>query len=292
MIPPAQLEEAITAARQVGERLRLPLGARSWKGQAGDFRGAGVGSSIDFQDHRDYAPGDDPRHINWQAFARTGQYSMKLYREEVRPVLDLLIDGSDSMWAEEAKARRTAELIYFFVLGAERHGASLNVHLVKGPEVRMIPTELILSHLWLDEIEAMDGSEEPPWLMRAGLRANAIRILVSDLLYEAEPAPLLRSLHDRQGTGLVFSPYTRKEADPGWHGQYDFIDAEKRTRHSHQIGAAALRRYLEAYHRHFSLWQEACRKQKIVLSRVSCEVDFFESLHREAVRLGALEVML
>ncbi|MFN9663179.1 MAG: DUF58 domain-containing protein, partial [Akkermansiaceae bacterium] len=26
---------------------------------------------MDFQDHRSYSPGDDPRHINWQAYART-----------------------------------------------------------------------------------------------------------------------------------------------------------------------------------------------------------------------------
>ena len=73
-----ELESAMEEARKVAERLRLPLGAQAWKGQAGEFRGAGVGSSIDFQDHRDYSPGDDPRHINWQAYARTGQYSMKL----------------------------------------------------------------------------------------------------------------------------------------------------------------------------------------------------------------------
>ncbi|MEJ6642028.1 MAG: DUF58 domain-containing protein [Akkermansiaceae bacterium] len=40
-----------------------------------------MGSALYFQDHRAYSPGDDPRHINWQAYARTGQYTMKLYRE-------------------------------------------------------------------------------------------------------------------------------------------------------------------------------------------------------------------
>ena len=49
------------------------------------FSGSGTGSSLDFQDHRAYSPGDDPRHINWQAYARTGSYTMKLFREEVRP---------------------------------------------------------------------------------------------------------------------------------------------------------------------------------------------------------------
>ena len=89
-------------------RLRLPLRSRVWKGQAGEFQGAGVGSSLDFQDHRTYVPGDDPRHINWQAYARTGQYTMKLYREEVRPVVDVVLDASESMFFDPQKAQRAA----------------------------------------------------------------------------------------------------------------------------------------------------------------------------------------
>ena len=279
------------AAQRLAERLRLPLGAQAWKGQAGEFRGAGVGSSIDFQDHRDYMPGDDPRHINWQAYARTGQYSMKLYREEVRPVVDLFFDVSESMWAEEVKASRAMELLYFFVLSAERSGASLRVTFVKGEESRAVPVGDILSHRWETNIEAMTSEAPVPSLDRVRSRVNAIRILLSDLLFEEEPGRVLRSLYDRQGTGLVFAPFTTQEANPGWSGQYDFIDAEEKTRHPHQIGGSVLERYLEAYRRHFGLWNEECRRHQIALSRISSEADLFDSLNQEAVRLGALEVL-
>ena len=33
--------------------------------------------------------------LAWAAFARTGQYTMKLYREEVRPVVDVVLDASE-----------------------------------------------------------------------------------------------------------------------------------------------------------------------------------------------------
>lgn len=78
-------EPAATRARALADRFSLPLNDRNWRGNPGDYAGIGVGSSLDFQDHRNYLPGDDPRHINWQAFARTGDYTLKLYREEVRP---------------------------------------------------------------------------------------------------------------------------------------------------------------------------------------------------------------
>ncbi len=286
------LDDSMKVARGVAERLRLPPGAQAWKGQAGEFQGAGIGSSIDFQDHRDYAPGDDPRHINWQAYARTGQYSMKLYREEVRPVVDLFVDVSESMWVEVVKGKRTCELLYFFALSAERSGASLQVTLVKGGDVRVVSLESILSHRWFEEAEGMNGDSGPqPQLVRAGARANAIRILLSDLLYEGEPGPVLRMLHERQGTGLIFAPFTRQEADPGWRGHFDFVDAEQKTRHPHQIGAAVLERYLEAYHRHFGFWVEEARRYQVALVRVDSEADLFKSLNDGAVRSGALEVL-
>ncbi|MFM8892521.1 MAG: DUF58 domain-containing protein, partial [Planctomycetia bacterium] len=62
---------------------RLPLVDGGRGGAAGTVLGRQAGSSLDFHDHRLYVPGDDPRHLNWQAFARTGHYTMKLYREEV-----------------------------------------------------------------------------------------------------------------------------------------------------------------------------------------------------------------
>jgi uncharacterized protein (DUF58 family) len=287
-----QLSEAYLTATQVVERLQLPLGAQAWKGQAGEFRGAGVGSSIDFQDHRDYSPGDDPRHINWQAFARTGQYSMKLYREEVRPVIDLIVDVSNSMWVESEKAQRTAELLYFFTLSAQKSGASLRVAFINGDATVPVSLEAILTHRWVDEIASLQSSDLalPPQLGQLRSRANAIRIFLSDLLFEGDPAPLLRGLHDRQGTGLVFAPFTKAEANPAWNGQYDFIDAEEQTRHPHQIGAAVLERYLEAYERHFSLWKEACRKHQIALCRVVAAEDLYVALNQEAVRQRALEV--
>src|SRR5277367_3359691 len=82
---------------QLAEKLRLPFQSRSWRGSSGSWQGRNQGSSIDFQDHRAYMPGDDPRHIDWQAYARTNNYTMKLFREEVSPRLDVALDVSRSM---------------------------------------------------------------------------------------------------------------------------------------------------------------------------------------------------
>jgi uncharacterized protein (DUF58 family) len=75
--PDASVVAAIHGRMQAAaQRLRLPFRSRTWRGESGNWQGAGVGSSIDFQDHRQYLPGDDPRYIDWQAYARTGHYTM------------------------------------------------------------------------------------------------------------------------------------------------------------------------------------------------------------------------
>src|SRR5882724_4802165 len=96
-VPLSDPAEALREAHLAAERCRLPFGRRAWRGGQGNWLGAGVGSSIDFQDHRAYMPGDDPRYIHWAAYARTGQLTMKLYRAEVSPLVDVAVDVSASM---------------------------------------------------------------------------------------------------------------------------------------------------------------------------------------------------
>ena len=289
---PELLKNAYTSASVCAEKLRLPLRSRVWKGQAGEFLGAGVGSSLDFQDHRAYVPGDDPRHINWQAYARTGQYSMKLYREEVRPVVDLVFDVSESTFFEPIKGQRTCELFYFLTEIASRTGASLHMHLLVGGNVRPIPKEAISTHHWYEDAQNLQKGEPnaPPNLATIPFRANAFRVFLSDLLFPGDPVSLIGLLGQRQGSPVIFTPFTKAEADPGWHGNYEFVEAELHTRHPHRIEPSVLNRYKKAYANHFSIWKTASRRYNAALARVGADVNLESALHDEAVSAGALEV--
>jgi uncharacterized protein (DUF58 family) len=290
---PEALKAAYASASSCSNRLRLPLRSKVWRGAAGEFSGAGTGSSLDFQDHRNYVPGDDPRHINWQAYARTGQYTMKLYREEVRPVIDLICDVSPSMFLDEAKSRRTAELIAFFTQSSLRAGAALTIHLVSGAAHRLVPTEAISTHKWF-EIATQLQKQDPAGILNIHsipFRQSAFRVLLSDLLFPGDPNGVLHLLAARQGTPLIFAPFTDSEAHPDWQGNYEFVDAERATRHPHRIEPRNLKRYLAAYQRHFSLWKTASQRLQILMSRVPANQDLERSLHAEAIPIQALEIL-
>lgn len=287
-----QLSEAHGQATAASGRLRLPLRSKVWKGQAGEFMGAGVGSSLDFQDHRTYVPGDDPRHINWQAFARTGTYTMKLYREEVRPVVDIVLDASESMFFEPKKATRAAELFYFSVESARRSGAATTVHLVRGNTVRPIPAEGVAHHGWLEEARSLEekNPSSAPDLSRISFRQNAIRVFISDLLFDGNPEPILHLLAARQGSPVILAPHSAAESDPGWSGNYEFVDAEAKSRHPHRIEPQVLKRYKATYSKHFALWKQSAQRHHSMFARVAAEPDFQSALFAEAVPTGALEV--
>ncbi|MEM8953081.1 MAG: DUF58 domain-containing protein [Verrucomicrobiota bacterium] len=256
-----------------------------WRGQTGDFAGSGTGSSLDFQDHRAYSPGDDPRHINWQAYARTGNYTMKLYREEVRPLIDLVFDVSNSMFYDPKKQRRSLDLFYFIVHSVQHSGASLTAHLVKGTNHRTLTADALLAHAWSHHAQELDEAPAaaPPDLSAVPFRSQAMRVLVSDLLFDAPPEATLRSLVERKGRGIIFAPYTNDEANPDWDGNYEFIDAEDQTRHPHRLEPPALKRYLSAYKNHFAIWTSQSRRFDVRLARVPSEPGFMDSLRNEAL---------
>jgi len=273
----------------VAQRLRLPFRSRIWRGMAGNWLGAGIGSSIDFQDHRPYLPGDDPRYIDWRAYARTGHYTMKLYREEVSPLVDLVLDTSASMFFEEEKAARVLELFYFCVESALRSSASLRCFALAGRDPAQLPLEHVLAHRDFPERSEHDESA-PPVLARIPWRAGSLRVVISDLLYPGVPEPMLKALAVSKGRGLIFAPFSTAEAEPDWQGNVQFTDCETRRQRVQHVSAPLRERYAQAYTRHFALWKEQARKHDVVLARVSGQPDFQHALQTEALPIGAVEL--
>jgi uncharacterized protein (DUF58 family) len=272
-------------------RLRLPLLSRVWRGSAGELAGHGTGASMDFQDHRPYFPGDDPRHINWQAYARTGQYTMKLYREEVRPTVDVLLDVSPSMFLTPEKSLRAAELFHFAIHGAARAGANLAAHAIAGRTSTPLPLAAVLSSNWTSHVPAPDGAPDTHAIEPRALpaRAGGLRILVSDLLFPGDPAPFLRALTQSHGTAILFVPYAAEEATPGWSGPCELLDVESDRKHDRQIDPAILKRYHTAYTAHFTAWKDAARRFRVPLARIPSAATLEHALATEALPARAVE---
>lgn len=210
-------------ARRLAEAWRLGWVPAPPRGRAGEHLGRGTGSSLEFQDRRHYQAGDDVRHLDWRAFARTGQLSVKLYREEVLPRLDLVVDTSASMSVGESKPGLHLDLVVFLALAARRSGLSVKVILLDDR-----PRALELERLEGEGLE-LEGAQPLSTSIPSALgllRPGTLRILVSDFLSPHDPGTLARSLARGAGGLALLQVLDPEDTTPAVGSARRFVDAE------------------------------------------------------------------
>jgi len=246
------------AALALGRRFRLALDPRPRGGRAGDLRGTGVGSSVEFQDRRAFLPGDDLRRLDWRAYARTDRMLLRLHREEVTPVLELLVDDSRSMAVEAEKAARLVELVALLVEAARGGGWRVRLRLLSGGGGSTLELDRLLR-----EGLSLEGVGSPLPGARAlagGLAPGSLVVLASDLLFPGEPDGLLNALLARAGRLAVLQLLGSEDQDPPV-GTYRLRDAESGEEIERALDETAIATYRERLARHVAGWREACLRR-------------------------------
>ncbi len=229
---------------------------------AGSSRlGRRSGSSMEFQDHRQYQPGDDLRHLDWSAYARSDRLVVKLYREEVQPHVDLLIDGSRSMaLAGTDKAGAAIGLMAFFARAATHAGLS-QAAWQAGEGCRRLAEPGQSAQHWdgvdFDYRGSLPASVErlpPRW------RPGGIRILISDLLWRDEPQRLLGRISRGAAALWVVQVLAAKEIEPSVTGFSRLEDAETGELRDVFIDQPAVEDYRRTLGTLRESWRQACRQ--------------------------------
>ena len=73
------IRQSLRDGEKLGLRYALQIPQVAASGWTGTRSGRRAGSSIDFQDYREYQPGDDLRFIDWGIYARTDRLTVKLF---------------------------------------------------------------------------------------------------------------------------------------------------------------------------------------------------------------------
>jgi uncharacterized protein (DUF58 family) len=269
--------------------LEPPRGASA--ALAGLHLGRQAGASLEFRDHRDYQPGDDLRRIDWSAFARSDRLTVKLYREEISPHLDVVLDGSRSMALEgAAKARAAIGLSAAFAVAAENAGYSHNAWLARA-RVEPIANGSNRPALWRSL--ALDFRGNPAEALTRtppGLCGQGMRVLISDLLWLGEPMAVLQSLAHGAASLVVAQTLASADADPPERGRVRLLDSETDERREIFIDDGAIRRYRDALARHQQNWHRACRQIGAVMVNVIAEEVIVDWNLEPLVNAGVLKV--
>lgn len=258
---------------------------------AGLQLGREAGASLEFRDHRDYQPGDDLRRIDWNAFARSDRLTVKLYREEISPHLDIILDGSRSMALEDAaKARAAIGLASAFAVAAENADYSHNAWLARA-RVEPVANGANRPALWQSlDLDFRGNPVESFTRTPLRFRRQGMRALISDLLWLGEPEAVLQSLAHGASSLVVAQTLASADANPPERGRVRLLDSETDERREIFIDDKAIRRYRDALARHQQNWHSACRQIGAVMVNVIAE-DVVADWNLEAlVKAGVLKV--
>lgn len=78
---------------------------------SGQHRSPARGVSVEFAEHRQYAAGDDLRHVDWKVFGRRDRYYVRQYEMESDLICHLLVDTTESM-SYQSENSRVSKLQY------------------------------------------------------------------------------------------------------------------------------------------------------------------------------------
>ena len=269
----------------LGERYVLAMAHEPRRGAAGERLGKGTGSSLEFQDRRAYQAGDDIRHLDWRAFARTDQLMVRQYREEILPRVELLVDASRSMAVEDEKARRTVDLAAVLFAAGRAAGFQVDViALLDGP------TRLEGDRLLREDLELRGGRPLAAEVDDAAslFRPGSLRILLSDFLSPHDPLSLVRRLAARGGGLYLFQVLGRSDAAPPADVALRLTDAEGGGELDLVVDGRTRARYLERLGRLTSALETECLRTGSLFLSLSAAQSLEEICRDVLARRGVL----
>ena len=139
--------EAIKKIKKIHIRSRRQVDTM----MAGQYRSVFRGTGMEFEEVREYTPGDEVKNIDWKVSARMGEPFIKLFREEREVVVMLLVDMSDSgKFGTTGRTKRetAAEIASILAFNAIRNNDKVGVILFTDRVEKYIPPKKGSAHIW------------------------------------------------------------------------------------------------------------------------------------------------
>lgn len=201
----------------------------------GEKRSPKHGSSVEFADFREYAPGDDLRYVDWKAYGRLDKLFLKLFLEEEDLNLHLLLDTSRSMefgvpQTKADYARRVAAALGYIALSEYDRVSVAGFSAGLGqilPPTRGKPGVMPLFHFL--ETRTPTGGEthfgEALSRYAALAKGGGIAVVLSDF-FDASYERGLKALLARRFQVVLLHILDAEEVRPTLTGDLRLLDAE------------------------------------------------------------------
>jgi uncharacterized protein (DUF58 family) len=220
---------------------------------AGEYRSVFRGRGIEFEDVREYQPGDDVRTMDWKVTARTGKPHIKRYVEEREQFFYLIVDVSASMrhGSQNRKSQTVSEVCALLTMAAIKNQDRVGLILFSDEIEQIVPAAKGRIHALriMDELVNFQpknkGTNFAAALGRFAhiARKHSVVFVVSDFFSEDYSRELqnLACRHDVNAIHVSNKPVDTSEAtslvrmEDAESGQQRIIDlkAQQKNGHSH-----------------------------------------------------------
>jgi uncharacterized protein (DUF58 family) len=240
------------------------------------------GRGLEFADHRQYAPGDDFRHIDWKAYKRLNRLLLRLFDEERDLPIYLMVDASRSM-SEAAKfdmARRiTAALCYIGLAHLDRLTIlPFGNHLGQETSPGRGKGRIFRVFEMLERLEAAGATDLRQAFKEFASRPRqtGLAVVISDFLDPGGFETGLKILRTIGHDVFVVHIASAHDRDPGAYGEVRFVDIETGDVRELEVTPNLRSAYEAAWQTHASELDRYCGRYDIGYVLAEAERPFDE----------------
>ncbi|MGE3853843.1 MAG: DUF58 domain-containing protein [Planctomycetota bacterium] len=262
------------------DRMRLRFGKLRGSSSTGVRPTLALGAGLDFRESRRYAPGDDLRFLDWNAYGRLNQLYLKQFEAFGELMLDVIVDRTPSMdfggkgpgtaGHKLTFARNLAAALGYVGLNSLDRAQMLTLpwaahqRLIAWQGRNRIPQ-------WLDAVDRLDVAPIQQHArtlldLLADRRNNHMVVVITDFQESEVWFSFLEALRRHTPGIFVLHLLAPEERDPPLHpGDVDLFDGEwSRGKGSRvELTSAALTAYREELFHHLRRVHAWCRQKRI-----------------------------
>lgn len=250
----------------------------------GERRSPRRGRSVEFADYRDYTPGDDPRRVDWNIYARLERPYIKLYEDEQDLTVHVLLDTSPSMqWREEtavtsakweSAALLAVAMCYIALSSGDRLILETSSRARFGPRRGVAATSGVIEFIGRETLppEIADGTVPAgprapvgnlnTWWKRYALDARpGLCVVISDFLDAEGYTDGLNALGSSRLDVNVLHTLSPDEIEPEFAGDLRLKDIETTAMQDVSLDDAALTQYRQRLNQWTGEIAEFCRRR-------------------------------
>jgi len=264
---------------------------------AGSHKSPLAGFAVEFAGHREYAPGDDLRHLDWRVYHRREKFFIKQYEMETNLTCHLVLDFSESMRygeGDEQKmlyaARMAVILAKLITAQSDQVSlAALDEDVAGFLPPSSSPAQVIRFAEEIDRLEPRRGTKLDECLGQLVGRwgRREIVMIFSDFLTDLDALePALQRLRYQKHEVVLFHVLHHDELTFHFDGQVRFRGLEgleELTTQPEELRAL----YLQALGAHVARLDDICRRNRIErvpvdtsLTVGDCLLDYLNQRHR------------